>query len=255
MVGDAQDWSVKSEITGKTCLEATFDNFKSIVDDDHILIITVEKCLAGLRKKFPNFPEKNIIVEPASRGTATCILTASHKILKKVGDAIIIAVPSDLFIIGNDFASTIREAVNYVRKSSVVVTIGVEPDSPETSFGYIQVYGGKCATRTTRPAKIKTFTEKPSLEMASTFVNSGEFFWNTGIYVSSASGFCSEIEQYLPDIACQFSGWEDALETPEEQDFMLKAYAECPKMSIDCGVMERTDKSWVFPARFRIVPV
>ena len=127
------------------------------------------------------------------------------------------------------------------------MTLGIVPKSPDVNFGYIQVKEGRNAHLMAGPLQVKTFTEKPSMELAEVFVRTGEFFWNSGIFVWKAATIASEMERYLPEVTELFRGWQSHITEPA---FIERAYAECPKVSLDYGVMEHTDRAWLYPARF-----
>ncbi|MBP3270423.1 MAG: mannose-1-phosphate guanylyltransferase, partial [Bacteroidales bacterium] len=130
------------------------------------------------------------------------------------------------------------------------MTMGISPTGPETGYGYIQVTGGKTGAELGKPVKVKTFTEKPDKTLAEVFFKSGEFFWNSGIFAWKASLILDEMSRHLPDVVNVFKGWEDALGSFGERVFLEKAYSECPKISIDYGVMEKTDKVWLYSGNF-----
>ena len=161
------------------------------------------------------------------------------------------ATPADIIV--NDeqlFKETMTHALDYAEKNPVLVTLGVKPDRPDTEYGYIQAVGGKGACSSGDPVKVKTFTEKPDAEIADVFFRSGEFFWNSGIFVWQASVIKEEMERYIPEITRLFDGWEGALGSPAEEVFIERAYTDCIKLSIDYGVMEKTDRAWVYPIQF-----
>ena len=135
-------------------------------------------------------------------------------------------------------------------KNNAVMTLGISPTGPETGYGYIQVTGGKTGAKSGKPVKVKTFTEKPDKDLAQVFYNSGEFFWNSGIFAWKASTILAEMTKYLPDVVSVFKGWENILGGPSEKPFLEKAYSECPKISIDYGVMEKTDLAWLYSGSF-----
>ena len=145
------------------------------------------------------------------------------------------------------FAHTLGEAFNYVEENDVLMTLGIVPKTPDVNFGYIQVREGRNAHLMAGPLQVKTFTEKPSPELADVFVRTGEFFWNSGIFVWKAATIVSEMEKYIPEVTEMFKGWETRIGDPV---FVEQAYVECPKVSLDYGVMERTSRAWLYPARF-----
>ena len=127
------------------------------------------------------------------------------------------------------------------------MTLGIVPKGADVNFGYIQVKEGRNAHLMAGPLQVKTFTEKPSAELAEVFIRTGEFFWNSGIFIWKASTICAEMEKYIPEVTELFRGWETQI---GDRAFIERAYGECPKVSLDYGVMEHTDRAWLYPARF-----
>jgi mannose-1-phosphate guanylyltransferase len=124
------------------------------------------------------------------------------------------------------------------------------PTRPDTNYGYVQACGGKAAMTSSEPMPVKTFTEKPDKDMASLFISTGEFFWNAGIFLWKAKTICSELRRHLPEVDGLFEGWERALGSKIEGEFILRAFTDCPNISIDYGVMEKTDRAWIYPVKF-----
>ena len=157
---------------------------------------------------------------------------AVYTILKRNPDAVIVATPSDHVIRDEElFKFSILNALEYAGREPVLMTLGIVPKSASDNFGYIQVKGGRHNV-TDKPLKVKTFTEKPSEELAKVFIRSGEFYWNSGIYVWSADTIRKEMERLVPEVTRLFTGWEEALGTPGEKAFLERAYADCPKISL-----------------------
>lgn len=162
-----------------------------------------------------------------------------------------VVTPSDHMIDDEDlFARTITNALEYVSEHDVIMTMGVVPTRPDTNYGYVQACGGKEAFLKGEPTPVKTFTEKPDKALAQVFMNTGEFLWNVGIFVWKADTIRKEMEKHLPEVSVLFSGWERALGTKLEGEFINRAFTDCPNVSIDHGVMERLDKAWIYPAKF-----
>ncbi len=226
----------------------TYERFLQVVPRENILIVTLARCAADARRELPELPERNLILEPSARKTAPCMALAAYTLLSRDPEAVIVASPWDLVIRDEvQFAATLGEAFSYVEENDVLMTLGIVPKSPDTNFGYIQVKEGRNAHLMTGPLQVKTFTEKPPLELAEVFVRTGEFFWNSGIFIWKAATIISEMEKYLPEVTELFKGWQEHITEPA---FIETAYAECPKMSLDYGVMERTSRAWLYPARF-----
>lgn len=204
-----------------------------------------------IRTQIPELPGGNLLLEPYARRTGPCIAYSTYYILKKDPDAVIACTPADIIIRDeNLFKETLTNALNYASENPILLTLGVKPNRPDTEYGYIQVVGGKNAGNENRPVKVKTFTEKPSAEIAKAFYKSGEFYWNSGIFVWQGNVIKEEMEKYIPEITELFDGWEGALGTAEEKAFVERVYTDCTKLSIDYGVMEKTDRAWLYPVNF-----
>ncbi|MBR6053930.1 MAG: mannose-1-phosphate guanylyltransferase [Bacteroidales bacterium] len=236
---------------GKSFLARTYERYSRIFPTENIFVVTLarfrDKALAAL----PGLKEENLLLEPYSRNTAPCIAYAAYTLLKKDPEAMMVVSPSDLVIREEEmFFQTIADALEKASGREILMSIGIIPTRPETGFGYIQALGGNTSSKPGKPLKVKTFTEKPDAALAEVFFRSGEFFWNSGIVISSAETFRSEMERFVPEVTRLFVGWEMNLGTPDEKAFIERAYADCPKVSIDYGVMEKTDIAWIYPARF-----
>ena len=229
-------------------LKMTFDRFNRFLPESHILVITLDRFAQTARQMLPSLPDENLLVEPQARKTAPCMAYAAYTLLTRDPEAIIVATPWDLFIRDESlFAQTIGDACQYVQENDVLMTLGIVPKAADVNFGYIQVKEGRNAHLMAGPLQVKTFTEKPSAELAEVFIRTGEFFWNSGIFIWKASTICAEMEKYLPEVTELFRGWETQI---GDRAFLERAYSECPKVSLDYGVMEHTDRAWLYPARF-----
>lgn len=229
-------------------LKMTYKRFKRFLPENNILVITLDRFAQTAREVLPTLPQENLLVEPVGRKTAPCMAFACYTLLSRDPDAVVVATPWDLYIRDEAlFAQTISDAFDYVEKNDVLMTLGIVPKTPDVNFGYIQVKEGRNAHLMAGPLQVKTFTEKPSAELAKVFVRTGEFFWNSGIFIWKASTICAEMEKYVPEVTELFRGWETQI---TDRAFIEQAYAECPKVSLDYGVMEHTDRAWLYPARF-----
>ena len=238
--------------TGKSFLRDTYDRFAGIVPQENILVVTTDRLGSLVREQIPELDEKNLLLEPYGRDTAPCIAYASYVLLKRNPDATMVVTPADHIIRDTDaFREDILAAMEYSSCRDVLMTLGLKPTRPDPNYGYIQVSGGRCSGDRHEAVKVKTFTEKPDVELAKVFISSGEFFWNSGIFVWRADSIRSEMERCLPEVTRLFAGWENAIGSPVEDMFIEKAYSDCIKISIDYGVMEKTAKAWLYPARFR----
>ena len=235
--------------TGKSFIRMTYDRFCRIVPQENILVVTLEKFGELVREQIPELPQANLLLEPYSRNTAPCIAFSALEILRRNPEATIVVTPADHIITEEtSFIKATEEIIEYAEKYDVLMTMGIPPTGPDTGYGYIQVTGGKAAAQSDKPVKVKTFTEKPDKTLAEVFCKSGEFFWNSGIFAWKASIIIEELEKYLPDVMSAIKGVD--FDGHEWRIQLQKAYSDCPKISIDYGVMEKTDRAWLYPGKF-----
>lgn len=238
--------------TGKTFIQSTYERFSKIVPKENILVVTGDRYRDLVHEQLPELAAENLLLEPYSRNTAPCIAYATYTLLKRDPEAKVVVTPSDHLIEDEDiFIQTIEKAFDYVEENDVLMTLGVIPTRPDTNYGYIQACGGSEAYKQGVPLPVKTFTEKPDRELAEVFIGTGEFFWNAGIFIWKAQTIRSEMEKHLPEVTGLFADWENALGTALESEFIGRAYTDCANISIDYGVMEKTDRAWISPVQFR----
>ena len=240
--------------TGRTLLQMTIDRAAHIVPRENIFIVTSEKYRKVVGKQADGIPEENILYEPFKRNTAPCIAYATYKLFTRDPEAVVAVAPSDHIITDEvNFVETVSAVMDYAATHDRLFTIGIKPASPNTNFGYIQFN----KEMHTEPGiakvgyQVKTFTEKPNLELATVFYESGEFLWNSGIFIWNLKTIREEMERYLPEMTELFSPkGRDVYYTGAEKEFIQHSYNNSPSISIDYGVMEKTRKAWVFPADF-----
>lgn len=237
--------------SGKTFIRQTYERFAKVVPQENILIITAHRYRELVVEQIPELDKKNLLLEPYSRNTAPSIAYATYKLLLRDPEAHVVVTPSDHFIPNEElFCQTIEQAFEFAAEKDVLMTLGLIPTRPDSNYGYIQACGGQNAYRNDSPMAIKTFTEKPDKELAKVFIKTGEFFWNSGIFIWNAETIRKEMEKYMPEVTNLFKGWEHALETAIEEEFILRTYTDIPHQSINYGVMEKTDRAWMYPAKF-----
>jgi len=238
--------------TGKTLLRHTFERFTGIIPTENILVVTNADYGDMVKEQIPEIDENNILLEPLRRNTAPCIAYASYKIRQRNPDACIVVAPSDHLILKEElFIEIIKHGLDFVRKEEALLTLGIVPSRPETGYGYIQVDSDfKPAGVMKNLRKVKTFTEKPDYELAKIFIESGEFYWNSGIFFWSLSSILDAFERHLPDINNIFSEGEKKYYNKSESRFIAKAYAECKNISIDYGIMEEAENVFVITSDF-----
>lgn len=237
--------------TGKTFIRHTYERFLDIIPQENIIIATAEKYMDLVKAEIPELAEDNLLLEPYTRNTAPCLAYATYTLLKRNPKASFIVSPAD-YIIENRkvFAETVNAAFEYVEENDVLMTLGIVPTRPDTNYGYAQVCGGRTALNSSKPIKVKTFTEKPDRELAKVFLATGEFLWNAGMFIWRAETIRTEMETHMPQVTGMFKGWENAIGTSQEHDFIGRAYADCMHLSISYGVMEKTDRAWIYPVQF-----
>lgn len=236
---------------GHSFLRMTYERFLGIIPAENIIVVSLRKYRELVMEQLPELPEENLLLEPYNRNTCPCLAFATYHLLKRDPQAIMIATPSDLLIGNQDlFENTIANALEYASNNESLITLGIVPDRPDTNFGYIQITGGGSSFSEDKPIKVKTFTEKPDLDLAKVFIESGEFLWNSGIFVWQAELIRREMEKYCPEVTRPFKGWEKHISEDEEYSFLENVYMNMERMSVDYGVMEKTSLAWVYPAKF-----
>ena len=228
--------------TGRSLLQQTFDRFKKIIPTENIIVVTNALYADLVRQQLPELKAEQILLEPARRNTAPCIAWASYHIRAINPNANIVVAPSDHLILKEEeFLTAIEKGLDFVAGDNKLLTLGIKPNRPETGYGYIQI---------AEPAgenfyKVKTFTEKPELELAKVFVESGEFYWNSGIFIWKVRSIIEAFEKYLPEHHQLFSGVMQAAGTEAERRVVEIAFSECRAISIDYGIMEKADNVYV----------
>jgi mannose-1-phosphate guanylyltransferase len=234
--------------TGKTLIQQTYDRFMNIVPKENIFILTNESYVNLVLDQLPGISSSQILAEPIMRNTAPCIVFGSHKIRKINPEASIVVSPSDHLILDNEeFTKCIKKSLIAAKNNDCLITLGIKPSRPDTGYGYIQYNTTKIAEDF---FKVKTFTEKPNLEIAKTFVQSGDFLWNAGIFVWSVKNILNAFETYLPEMNDIFKEGESSYNTDKEKEFVQSAFSQCTNISIDYGIMEKADNVYVLPAEF-----
>ena len=227
---------------GRSLLQLTVDRFAKIIPMENIYIVTNEIYSDLVRKQLPLFNDRQILLEPTRRNTAPCIAYAAYHIKKRNPNANIVVAPSDHLILKeNEFLTSIREGLDFIKNNDALMTLGIKPSRPETGYGYIQ----RSDIMISNFFKVKTFTEKPNIELAKVFMESGEFFWNSGIFLWNVNVIINAIQKYLPEISARFDLGTDKFDTPEEQEFINAHYPYCPNISIDYGIMEKADNVYM----------
>ena len=228
--------------TGRTLLQMTYDRMLPLVPAENILLVTNAQYSELVKEQLPDLDEAHILLEPERRNTAPCIAWAAYHIGAIDPDASIIVTPSDHLITREPvFEQCVNRGFDFIASHDALLTLGITPTRPETGYGYIQI------GEEVEPGigKVKTFTEKPDREIAQVFVDSGEFFWNAGIFMWRVSTIKKALSRYLPDITDDFDEGADTFGTPRESEFISRHFPSCQSISIDFAVMEKADNVYV----------
>ena len=214
---------------GRTLLQQTFDRYSKIVPEENIFVATNSQYKDLVKEQLPQLNQEQILLEPARRNTAPCVAWASAHISKMEPDANIIVAPADHLILKEgEFIEAIMKGLDFVAQSPQLLTLGIKPNRPETGYGYIQVADKKQGDF----YKVKTFIEKPQLEFAQVFIESDEFFWNSGIFLWKVSTILEAFHAHMPDM------YEKIMNDD-------KNFESWPNISIDYGIMEKADNVYV----------
>jgi len=233
--------------TGETLIQKTFGRLSKLIPEENIFILTNEKYNDLVLSQLPQVSQEQVLLEPAMRNTAPCILYASLKIKKINPDAVMVVAPSDHWIEDEAaFISNLQTAFDFCEKDNALMTLGIQPTFPNTGFGYIEY--DKSDTNNVK--KVSQFREKPDYETAKEFLKSGNFLWNAGIFIWSAKSIIQAFEALQPQMYNLFMLGYGAYNSDLEKVFIEENYAESENISIDYAVMEKAPNVFVLPATF-----
>ncbi len=231
---------------GQTMLQQTLERFEGICPPENMYIVTNRSYESIIKEQLPWFKDENILGEPFGRNTAPCIAYACYKIQSLNADANIVVTPADHVVLKvESFQETIKNALDYTAKGESLVTLGIKPHRPDTGYGYIQFLDSD-----ENPSKVKTFTEKPSLEIAEKFLESGDFLWNSGIFIWNVNTIVKQFELFLPEMDEQFFNGNSIWNTEKENDFIDEVYGQTTNISIDYGILEKAKNVYVMKSDF-----
>lgn len=233
---------------GQTMIEATMERIRPLIPIENQKIVTIPEQVPLIQKHVDWLEDSSFIIEPFAKNTAPCIGLAAVTLMKQDPEAIMVVLPADHRIDDTkQFQKVIQNAISIVEQSDAIVTIGIKPTRPETGYGYIQYEKDEINEGVHR---IVTFAEKPNRDTAIRFLESGEFLWNSGIFIWSARRIVSEIEDNLPELFAALMEIMAAVGTEEEVERVRRAYQSIKPISIDYGVMEHTSNAYVVPGSF-----
>lgn len=233
--------------TGKSLLQQTAERFFDICPKENIFIVTNKDYTGLVKEQLPYLSDDQILGEPIGRNTAPCIAYASYKIKQKNKDAVVIVAPSDHVITKpEEFTETIKKGLNAAAEQEILITLGITPSRPDTGYGYIQYFEESESSL----KKVKTFTEKPALDLAKKFIESGDFVWNAGIFIWNIKAITDSFRTHMPEMADTFEEGNQLYWSDSESGFIAKAYSQCKNISIDYAIMEKAEDVYVLLSDF-----
>ena len=235
--------------TGKSFIRSTYERFSPVIPDENFLVVTNKAYKHLVLEHLPMLKPEQVLCEPARRNTAPCIAYAAYHIQSHCKDANIVVTPADHLVTNEtEFQHIIRLGFDFLKQNpNALMTIGIKPSRPETGYGYIQVPKQE---ELPEVVKVEMFKEKPNYETAVKFVAEGNYFWNSGIFLWTLDGIMQAFKQYLPEMVEVFEKGVYNFGTPKEQDFINDHFIDCPNISIDYGVMEKSPNTFTIPADF-----
>ena len=233
--------------TGDTLIQKTFNRLAKLIPEENIFILTNERYNDLVFEQLPSVTKRQVVLEPAMRNTAPCILYASLKIQKENENAVMIVAPSDHWIEDEDaFSNNVQTAFDYCESNDALMTLGITPTFPNTGYGYIEY--NKSSEEDIKP--VNQFREKPDYETAKSFLEQGNFLWNAGIFMWSAKSVVAAFQRNQPELYQLFESGYNVYNTEFEDDFIKDNYPKAENISVDYALMEKSNNVYVIPATF-----
>jgi mannose-1-phosphate guanylyltransferase len=234
--------------TGRTLLQQTMDRFSRFIPRDHIYICTEREYLPYIHEQLPDVDDEHLLVEPVNRNTAPTVAWAGRRIHRETDEARIVVTPADQLIIDDDaFQRNVLEGLDFVAQNDIILTMGIKPSRPEPGYGYIQVGEPTLAAGIN---KVQSFIEKPQREFAQLFMESGEFFWNTGLFLTNVLHLREWCLQVIPDVPNRLAYLEGHYSLEDEARCVRDYYRSYPNLSMDKAVFELSDNAYVMQCEF-----
>ena len=235
--------------TGKSLIQWTFERYASFIPTENIYVVTSDEYKDIVAEQLPEIPLENILCEPSRKNTAPCVAYIAFKLAQKDSEACMVVAPSDHMILdGETFTKIATKALDFVGSNSAFITLGIKPSNPNTGYGYIQHEMAHSGVNDI--FKVKTFTEKPNLDLAKTFLASGDFLWNAGIFVWKAKDVVDAFREHQSEMFDLFDNEKATFNTPEEKAAIDRIYPLCTNVSIDFAIMEKANNVFVIPSSF-----
>ena len=232
--------------TGESLIQQTFNRLSTLIPSEQILIATNQRYKELVMEHLPEVTENQVLLEPAMRNTAPCIIYSALKIANQNEEAVMIVAPSDHYIEDEvEFVKNVKSAFEACQKNDILMTLGIQPTGPNTGYGYIQFEKGENEVK-----KVKNFTEKPDLETARQFIQQGDYLWNAGIFIWSVKSILDSFQRSLPEMCDLFQGGANSWNSEKETDFIAEFYPKAENISIDYGIMEKAENVYVMGTDF-----
>jgi len=242
------------EIVGEgTMIQNTVYRLEPVIPPEQVYVVTNAVQAAEVRRQLPRLPEENTLVEPAGRNTAPAIAYGAEVLRHRAGNVVMVVLPADHLVRDvATFQDVLRRAIRTAVRTRGLVTIGIRPTRPETGYGYIQYDDGARdeSVKALGAYPVRTFAEKPNIATAEKFLESGDFLWNSGMFIFKTSVVLNNIAEYLPDISEEFHRLRQSIDTPAFAPALDVAYRSMRAISIDYGVMEKAGNRFILPAEF-----
>jgi len=236
--------------TGDTLIQKTFNRLAHLIPEENIFILTNERYNDLVFKQLPSVTKRQVVLEPAMRNTAPCILYASLKIQKENPDAVMIVAPSDHWIEDEAaFSNNVQTAFDFCEHNDVLMTLGIQPTFPNTGYGYIE-YDKNKMLDIAEVKSVNQFREKPDYNTAKQFLEQGNFLWNAGIFMWSVTSVVKAFQNNQPELFALFEKGIDVYNTDLETDFIAENYGKSENISVDYAIMEKSNNVYVIPATF-----
>ncbi|MFT5875202.1 MAG: mannose-1-phosphate guanylyltransferase [Clostridium sp.] len=236
---------------GKTMIQITVERIKSLVEYKNIYIVTNEEFSDIISYQLPNVPTENILIEPVAKNTAPCIGLAAIHIAKKNPESVMVILPSDHIIEDKqEFISILNSGIEMANNEGNIITIGITPGHAETGYGYIKLGDKHSVTKNNSIFKVDKFVEKPNFEKAEQYLASGDYLWNSGMFVCTASTMLNSMNKHMPELYIGLMKIKDAMDEDNEEEIFLKEFNKFQSISIDYGIMEQADKVYTIPGDF-----
>jgi mannose-1-phosphate guanylyltransferase len=230
----------------RTMLQQTVDRLEGFINEEQVMVITNQNYVPIVKDQLPKANPEWIVGEPVARNTAPCVAAAAALLHREDPDSVMVVLPADHRIGKPDrFRDVLETAVDIARREESLVTVGIKPNRPETGYGYIRFDSASAPDASEKPYyRVQNFTEKPDAATAESFLNSGDYLWNSGMFIWKTEVIIRAFKQYMPEV---FKLMEKLMASGGSEEDLNQFYQACPSISIDYGIMEKAETVHVVP--------